>query len=469
MVLAVLAAAVLLSRRVPQDAGPPASEWSPWVVLSGTLAVAFALYWPALHIGFLSDDFVLADRATRGELVAPSHEFVRPVPLLVWRLVFMTGAGAVVLHGLNIALHGVNAALTVRLARHMGGTHAAALLAALLFLIWPTQVESVAWASGVFDVMMTTLVLATINLSLSPVPDLRAPRIAAIVLLAMLALLTKETAAAIPALLIVSSSARWMSRRPSRAELTALAGVTLTCAAYMFWRVVLRPAVAGSPRPVLTRYAVKELLSRTYGALAVPFTTEWIANTPLVPIAFAFAVVLFGILPIVAGRRDGLKGSAVAGSIWPALAGAPALGYLFVSGNLEGSRYVYLPMVGWAVFLAVTAAAAAALWRGMLPVVAVCGIVLLTVAVLHTRAILADWSEAAAHRDRILSAAIRAQALGRCAVAHFTGAPGSYKGAQLFKNGLDEAARAASATLAPDAFDDRRCQFVWDGATFIPR
>ncbi|MEP6915145.1 MAG: hypothetical protein ABJC89_05840 [Acidobacteriota bacterium] len=468
MIVAALALAALLSRREPDVAAPAAPGVFPWLVLGGALAVAFGLYWPALRIGFLSDDFVLADRAVRGELVAPTHEFVRPVPLLIWRLLFMTGAGAAVVHGLNIALHGVNGALTARLARQMGAGHAAALLAALVFLIWPTQIESVVWASGVFDVMMTTLVLATVNVYFAAGPELRAPRMAALAFLTVLAMLTKETAAALPALLILASLSRWTTRRPSRSELTALAGVTITCAAYMFWRVILRPPVGNAPHPLLTRYAVKELLSRSYGTLAVPFTAESSTNTPLVAIAFAFAVVLLAVLPIVTGRRGRLNPAAVAPAIWPAIAATPALGYLFINANLEGSRYLYLPMVGWAVFLSFTAVAAAALSRKMMPVVAVGGLALLTVALLHSRSLLADWSEAAAHRDRILAAA-RAQLPESCTAAHFTGAPGSYKGAQLFKNGLDVAVRTGTPKPAGNASDDRPCEFVWDGSKFILR
>jgi hypothetical protein len=486
-IVAALAIAALLIQREPEETGAAVEGPPVWSVLAGALIIAFVLYWPALRTGFLSDDFVLADRALRGELVAPGHEFVRPVPLGIWRLLLMTGAGATVIHALNVLLHGVNSALTARLARRMGAGRIPALVAALLFLVWPTQVESVTWASGVFDVMMTTLVLALVNVYFGGIleqfsppsctshgkgrrvpPEFSWRRGASIVLLALLALLTKETAAAVPVLLLLVSVPRWMTKPPSRSELTAFATVTFTCAAYMIWRVVLRPSAGGSPHPALTRYGVKELLSRTFGTLAVPFTTEWSAAAPLVATAFAFAIVSFAVIPIVSARLRGQPARTIlAALIWPAIAAAPALGYLYIGANLEGSRYLYLPMAGWAIFLAVTAERTAALGRWLLPVVAVCGVAGVGVSVLHSRSLIADWSAAAAHRDAILREATRSVEQSACRSAHFVAAPDSYRGAQLFKNGLDEAVRASMVKPAKDAPDGQPCELTWDGAHFV--
>src|ERR1700736_1370840 len=52
----------------------PGWTWLPWC------AAATVLYWPALTLGFLSDDFVLADRAMHLRLGALSPEAFRPIP-----------------------------------------------------------------------------------------------------------------------------------------------------------------------------------------------------------------------------------------------------------------------------------------------------------------------------------------------------------------------------------------------------
>jgi hypothetical protein len=464
LVLAALGLAALFVERETEVRPASVGGFPAWTVPAATLAGAFILFWPALSVGFLSDDFVLADRAMRGEFVAHTHEFVRPVPLVVWRMLFITGGGATAIHALNIFLHGVNGALTARLARAMGARPGQALFAAMLFVVWPTQVESVTWASGVFDVLMTTLVLTVVNVYLSALPALTSERIAAITIVTGVALLTKETAAAVPALLLTVSARRWTRQRPRGRELAAFAVVAGMCAAYMVWRVVLRTSVVTVPHPVLSRYAIKELLSRTFGTLAMPFTAEWTVTAPLLVTVFATIVLCFLVLPIVAGsRRGALKEYNIAGVVWPAIAAAPALGYLFIGASLEGSRYLYLPAVGWAIFVAAAAQSTAALWRAMVPVVTVCSAALVTVSILESRSLVADWSAAAAQRDAIVAEAGRALQRDSCRSGHFAGAPAAYKGAQVFKNGIDEAVRGPGMSDS----DVQGCEFVWEGQRFV--
>jgi len=69
------------------------------------LAAAFALYFPMLSIGLLSDDFVLVARAHSGVLVDANWDFLRPLPIGIWGLLTqLSGATAipVVLHAMNI-------------------------------------------------------------------------------------------------------------------------------------------------------------------------------------------------------------------------------------------------------------------------------------------------------------------------------------------------------------------------------
>jgi hypothetical protein len=91
------------------------------------------------------------------------------------------------------------------------------------------------------------------------------------------------------------------------------------------------------------------------------------------------------------------------------------------------------------------------------------------VSILHTRSLIADWSSAATRRDAILRETTRSVEQSACRSAHFIAAPDSYKGAQLFKNGLDEAVRASRPRPANDAPDSPLCEFAWDGAHFVRR
>lgn len=422
-------------------------------------AGAFVLYWPALSVGLLSDDFVLVDRALRGEFVAPHHEFVRPVPLVLWSIMLACRAGPAALHFLNLTLHAANAVLTARLGRWLGLTPLQALAAAGLFLAWPTQVEPVAWASGVFDVLMTTAVLAVLLLYVANAGRLTAGRTAALLLISITALLSKETAVVLPALIAAISAPRWMRERPARHELHVFAALTALCAGYLIWRVFLRSPAGGDALPSLTAYLIKEQISRTFATLAAPFTLERIASAPLVAAAVSSGLLALLVLPVVL-RRERTSGDrrVVTGLVWCFTATAPALGYLFIGPYLEGSRYLYLALSGWAIAMASRIGAGG--WPRWMPASAVAVVALLCVA--QGRAVLDDWRQAGRERDAILSQAREASA--GCANPTFSGLPDRYRAAQLFRNGFPEALGRASPGAQTGR--DAGCEFEWDGSGF---
>jgi hypothetical protein len=74
----------------------PAWTWLAFVV------IAAALYRNAILVGYLSDDFVLSDRASHWMLGPVTPLLFRPLPLLLWAVVSWAGGGAVVLHMLAI-------------------------------------------------------------------------------------------------------------------------------------------------------------------------------------------------------------------------------------------------------------------------------------------------------------------------------------------------------------------------------
>jgi hypothetical protein len=80
-----------------------------WILFG---AIALLLYWPALSVGFLSDDYVLGDAARRWTLVWGNPDFTRPLPFSLWAVLLNLGAGPIVLHAINIALHATNSYLT---------------------------------------------------------------------------------------------------------------------------------------------------------------------------------------------------------------------------------------------------------------------------------------------------------------------------------------------------------------------
>ena len=87
-------------------------------------------------LGPLSDDFVLKGWSDHSQFVSGDREFVRPLPLLVWRLLSLLGLGYGGTHLLNVLLHGLNAGLVGLLARRLGLGVRGVVLATAMFLAW---------------------------------------------------------------------------------------------------------------------------------------------------------------------------------------------------------------------------------------------------------------------------------------------------------------------------------------------
>ncbi len=185
------------------------------------VVAAGVLYFPAVSVGFLSDDYVLARLAAQNEFLGGSWEFFRPLPVLCFKL---AGAHPVVLHSAIIMLHGANAALVAALAAAAGQSPAAAVVAGALFLTFPAHAEAVAWCSGLQDVLMTTGVLTAVALANAARERLALPALAG-------ALLSKETAVVAPALLWLVQSTAVAGRSVWTGNRGRVCGVACPCPA----------------------------------------------------------------------------------------------------------------------------------------------------------------------------------------------------------------------------------------------
>jgi len=392
------------------------------VLFTAFAAIAIAIYLPALRLGFLSDDFVLARIASRGELVGPAWSFVRPLPTLLFRA-FATRPSW--FHLVLVLLHAANASLIVQLAGTFELPPRTAIAAGMLFLTFPAHVEAIAWCSGVQDALMTAGVLvAIVSVGRSR------PASAAVGFTA--ALLAKETAVAAPVLGALAIPKRW------RIWLIGL----MIAGAYAIWHVMVVPVAQGYAAAP-SRYSLKELIVRPFATLAVPFRSATLAHRPWLG---ALAVALLAALIVRAavvwrGDRRALW-TAAACVAWVLAAMAPVYSMFDISGTLEGSRYAYLPAAGWSVLLAAMMLATAAR-ANLVLVAAACAI-----GVAGVRTNLGPWTLAAEARDRVIAAVDRARASG-CAAVWVEHAPESIEGAYVFRNGLAEA--TAPVSLSPDA------------------
>src|SRR4051812_3987024 len=404
----------------------PDARGSSWTAVpympAALIAAAFALYYPALRLGFLSDDFTLSALAARNELFGRSWAFFRPLPLLFYKA---AGDHPALLHAAVVVLHGLNAAMVVRLAATFGLSTRQTLAAGVLFLAFPANLEAVAWCAGVQDVLMTTCVLAAILAAAASSTTLS---LAALTL----SLFSKETAVAAPILIWLSNRRRW---RTAAAGL-AIAGV------YAAWRLATRPLAEGYAAAP-SSYALKELLVRPFGTLAVPFSGAHVSHRPMLGVLLVCGLAL--LIARAAWRWRGRRGQllvAAALVLWVIVSVAPVYSMFDVSGTLQGSRYVYLAAAGWSILLA------ALLITGNSRLDLALVAVVFAVGVIGVRVNLAPWTRAAQMRDAVLAAVERARG-GGCTAVWIRNVPDSVQGAYIFRNGLPEA--IAPTTITPAA------------------
>ena len=139
----------------------------------------------------------------------------------------------------------------------------------------------------------------------------------------------------------------------------------------------------------------------------------------------------------------------------------PLWTFFFIDDDLQGSRYVYLPLVGWVLFLADLIAGYRVVWarRAIAAMVAV----LVIGSGWAVRAHMRPWIEAAQVRDVVLRRAAARLAERPCDYPEFTNLPDSVKGAFVFRNGFPEAAHLPRrpATVA------MTCVFTWRNGDFV--
>ncbi len=424
-------------------------------LLPAFVVAALVLYWPALFIGPLSDDFVLMDRAFSRDVSAVSPTLFRPIPLLLWSAVLAGGAGTIGLHGLNVMLHGVNAWLTMRVLESWVPSPWP-LIGGLLMLTAPIAPEAVAWASGIFDVSAAIFVLASVLAARAygkgqPLIQTRVLFVAT----SLLAVLCKETAAVAPVLALLcadldrSAAGRPILRRDALAVIAAIGAFG-----------VLR--MLGHPEPALftvSKYAVQRALFAGFGSLAVPFHADFVNLAPWIAVGSTVLVICVWTVFFVTPATTRTLATIARALLWILIAIAPAWPILVIPGDLQASRYVYLAGVGWAfalVIAASTGASRASLARW--PMLALG--VLIVIFAAATRAHLWHWQDAAAERDAAVTAIVHAQQVRACPDVAIANPPDSVRGAYVFRNGLFEALAARGIVLVATP-QRAECAFSW--------
>jgi len=352
-------------------------------ILLGILASTTAVYWGVLSNGFVWDDFLLFidDASLRSGLnswavifrpILDGTTYLRPLVLLTFVAEFSVwGVNSVAAHGVNLALHLLNVVLVYVLILSMLGEQKQshiewrAAAAALFFALHPCLIESTAWISGRFDLMVTACVL------LGLVADTRIhekwKKAFALAVCFSLALGSKELAIVFPPLLLC-----WRLARTDQREQPFLRGIGsilardsptvvalgLVFAGYILIRLQtfgmtfhFEPLFSKSSNQLAPHFLlIANTLIFYIGQTAAPFTKiapfhplDWGAVTGSSGVVFAgSAVLLLVVLGYALRRRANTAYLALAAliALMPVLQILP----LTIAGNIGHDRFLTLPL-----------------------------------------------------------------------------------------------------------------------------
>jgi tetratricopeptide (TPR) repeat protein len=301
----------------------------------------------------------------------------RPLSAVAHTLAYVAGGGSLVaFHVLCVLLHlGATAAAFV-VARRLGASASLAGLAALLFGLHPTHVESVAWISALNDPLFGLFAL----LSLAAYLGWRArgsrgaPLLSAVFF--ALSLLSKEMAMAVPPLLLALDLGRPRAPGEPAGRLGGLHGwqrvllsFGVVLALYYLARVLVFDEIAAGLRPTIhfgvsaTRLVLLRL-ELVGGALRLlawpvalnafrPFRPDLRAADPelfLAGLTTALALALLAWLFLRQRVPELAAGLTILAGFSPALVSVGSLGLFPLS-----DRFLYVPVLGFTLLLALLA------------------------------------------------------------------------------------------------------------------
>ncbi len=315
----------------------------PLVALAG-----FALY-PALSVGFLSDDFILVQQArsftwaTLGPLftTAGGDGFFRPLGYVSFDL--NAAADPWVWHFVSLLIHTVNAVLVGLLAQRLGASQWVAFLAAGLFALHGTHLEAAVWIAGRFDLLATMFTLGAL---------LAFGRNTGIALMLTLAALwSKEAAFVLPALTTLLA---WYEKRALRKSVPFWA---VAAAAFLYRWMLLGgiggyAAESGGSAFFSLKFATtaKALFVRLWTSLYFPL--NWSLEPDIITAVLACAYVAV-LLWLAWNAKAGPAFRVAATGLMISV--LPPLHLLGGAADLSGGRLLYLPSVWFCLLLAFAA------------------------------------------------------------------------------------------------------------------
>jgi protein O-mannosyl-transferase len=344
------------------ESRPPA--WH-WLAAAALLVTAFAIYWPALRGDWLWDDRadVVSNPLLRDAeglrriwfepAALPDYYPIKAsVQWVQWQL---WGAHTLGYHLTNVVLHVLSALLIWRLCARLGLRHG--WFGAVLFVVHPIMVESVAWIAELKNTLSLPPLLGACLALIEFVEHRRTKDYVRALALFVVAMLCKTSVVMLPCVLLLY--VWWRHGRFARADLVAAVPffiVSLLLGLVTVWLQQTRAIGA----EILPLGGPTQRVAIAGAALAFYFwKCVWPAALmpiyPHAPIEGSTAVdfvpwLAFAVFAFVASRRWSTWGRhALLGGGWFALHLLPFLGFVPISYfrfTWVMDHFVYMPIIG---------------------------------------------------------------------------------------------------------------------------
>lgn len=336
------------------------------------LAAVLAVYLPGINGSFLHnwDDnrYVVENAAAHGFSLAHlksafTGSFVgnyAPLHIVSYMMDYtLWGLAPQGYRGVNILLHAANGTLLYHLFRRMKWQQTPAVLAALLFVLHPVQVESVIWISQRKTVLSLFFSLWSCLLYVRASDSGRSgfrPYVPALVLLA-LALLTKSAAVFLPLVYLAYEIVMKNNRAWPRLLGTLLPFLLLSLVICIVTLTTQHEARVGwhGGSPLATLYTMLPVFMSYFGMLVMPVHLSALYDPVIRHALFEPAVI--GSLLVLAALVIWVHGTGRRSSerlfwFWFALLAIIPVSQIVPLTTMMNDRYLYYPMVGIAAILA---------------------------------------------------------------------------------------------------------------------
>jgi hypothetical protein len=421
----------------------------------------------ALKFPLLADDYSHIWNARHADWQALWAHFTVPEPdrffrpAVYWSYAWdasWAGLSPLAWRSVNLAIHIFNTLLVYLFCRELGLRSPGAFVGALIFGVHASLPEAVTWVGARFDLMSLFFGLSSL------IAILRAANWSISCSLLALAILSKESAYAVPLLAAAVLLYRQLPWKKIGLQVIPLVAVAAVALAYRLWLLGgiggYRDASDGSAVIFHMRLAseLKALFPRFWAAMILPVNWTGGLSKPLAAMmALSIPALAYAAWTCSAGK-GGDRRKIWLGITLATICSLPVHQFLSIGPDLEKSRVLYFPSIGLAMMIGTV-------FEPMDPKLLACAVALVAFQLTALESNLAHWRDIGELAARTCATAAEAakQSGGRIAV---TGLPNVVDGVYFLHTGFPECVKFISPALSASAqpIPGERV-LIWDPAS----